>query len=151
MRILIVEDNMVDQELLLEHLQEQFMSKAKFRVADNLKSAFDYLQRRHSSIQPMQAPEDDGPYFHCVILDLGLPDSTGQDTFRALHSKHPTVPIVIVSNNKDADLAVKLVEEGAEDFILKDYSNTTDLFRRILFAVARTNRPTTKVVVKQSG
>lgn len=146
MRILIVEDNQADQELLLELLQDQFMQQAKFRVANDLRGAIDYLQRRHSSIMP-RAAVDDGPYFHCVLLDLGLPDSKGRDTFRAIHSKHPTVPIIIISNNLDPDLALELVREGAEDFILKNFSNPTDLFRRILYAVARSERTAQKINV----
>jgi len=138
MRILIVEDNQNDRELLLELLQDHFMAQAKFRTASTLEGAFEYLNRRHTSLAP-DVPADE-PYFHCVILDLGLPDSTGRDTFMAIHEAFPSTPIVIVSNNKDQDLAVQLIREGAEDFILKDFSNSTALFRRILFAVERSNR-----------
>lgn len=139
MRILIVEDNPVDQELLLENLQDHFMQQAKFRVAGDLQGALDYLNRRHSSLLPGGSTED-GPYFHCAIVDLQLPDSSGRDTFRTIHQAHAWLPIVIVSNNQDQDLAVELIRDGAEDFILKNFSDTTDLFRRVLFAVERAAR-----------
>jgi DNA-binding response OmpR family regulator len=139
MRILIVEDNPSDQELLLEWLQEHFIQQAKFRVASDLKGAFDYLNRRHSSLLPGGVTADE-PYFHCILLDLGLPDSNGRDTFRAIHGAHSHIPIVVVSNNPDQSLAVELIREGAEDFILKNFSDTNDLFRRILFAVERSTR-----------
>lgn len=151
MRILIVEDSPNDRELLLELLQDHFMTQAKFRMASSLKEAFDYLSRRRqtlTSIPPPMLPGEsappqpetvqvDEPYFDCIILDLQLPDSTGRDTFRALHDKYPELPIVIVSHNKDQKLALDLIKEGAQDFILKDYTNTAEVFRRVLFAVQR--------------
>ena len=127
MHILIVEDNQADRELLLEALQERFMKEAKFRVAMDLRSAFEYLDR----------VLDGEPFFNVVILDLGLPDSSGRDTFRAIHDKYPQVPIVVMSNNTDMDLALDLIREGAADFILKDYSNTITIFRRVVFAATR--------------
>ena len=127
MRILIVEDNQADQELLLELLQDQFLQEAKFRVATSLESALSYLQRTL----------DEAPFFDVVILDLKLPDSTGKETFRAIHRVHPKMPIVVMSHNKDPELALDLIREGAHDFILKDYTNPIAIFRRVLFAVER--------------
>ncbi len=154
MRILIVEDSPNDRELLLELLQDYFMTQAKFRMATSLKEAFEYLARRRQSLtsippsmatgvppepaleSTLQTPIDE-PYFDCVILDLHLPDSTGRDTFRTIHDKYPELPIVVVSHNKDQRLALDLIKEGAQDFILKDYTNPAEVFRRVLFAVQR--------------
>lgn len=130
MRILIVEDNHTDRELLLELLQDHFMQQAKFRVAHDLQTACEYLDRTL----------DNEPFFDVVILDLGLPDSAGRDTFRTIHTRYPTTPIVVMSHNKDPDLAIDLINEGAEDYILKNYTNTIEIFRRVLFAVARAKR-----------
>lgn len=146
MRILIVEDNPTDRDLLLALLQERFMSQAKFRLASDLRGAFDYLNRRHSSIIPSAELISNEPYFHCVILDLGLPDSNGRDTFEAIHQKHPHIPIVVVSNNLDQALAIDLIRGGAEDFILKDFTNTSDLFRRVMFAIERAARNTRREI-----
>jgi CheY-like chemotaxis protein len=98
MKILIVEDSTSDRELLLELLQQYFMTEAKFREANSLSTAFDYLKRGD---------------FDCVLLDLNLPDSTGWNTFHSLHDTFPSTPIVVVTHNKNPQLAVQLIREGA--------------------------------------
>lgn len=169
MRILIVEDSPNDRELLLELLQDHFMTQAKFRLASSLKEAFSYLSRRRQSFasippsmlpgaptsepppeQALQTPIDE-PYFDCVILDLQLPDSAGRDTFRAIHDKYPELPIVIVSHNKDQKLALDLIKEGAQDFILKDYTRPEEVFRRVLFAIQRTRNSSLPPVLSFSN
>lgn len=122
MRILIVEDSSADRELLLELLQQNFMTEAKFREAYNLSMALDYLSQWD---------------FDCVLLDLNLPDSVGWDTFQDIHISHPRIPIVVVTHNKSQKLALQLIREGACDVIVKDYTDPTTVFQRILFAVER--------------
>lgn len=125
MRILIVEDNPADRELLVFALQEHFKSEAKFREVSSLEDAHEYLKR---------GPVD------CIVLDLGLPDSSGLETFTRIYMAYPHVPIVIVSNTVNMTLAKDMIRTGAEDFILKDYTSTTMLFRRIVFAIERVKR-----------
>lgn len=125
MRILIIEDNPKDRELLIYALQEHFKSEAKFRDVSDLKSAHEYLERGNVD---------------CILLDLQLPDSSGIDTFLHVFTAYPQIPIVIVSHNANLKLATQMVRTGAEDYIIKDYTNTTVLFRRVLFAVERGQR-----------
>lgn len=132
MNILIVEDNPADRELLVEHLIDSFLNEARFRTADSLKEAFAYLARSL----------DGEPYFDVVLLDLQLPDSSGRETFQSIHEMYPDLPIVVLSHNTDQDLAVDLIHAGAQDFIIKNYSNPLDLFRRVLFAVERPSQKT---------
>lgn len=125
MRILIVEDNPQDRELLTFALQDHFKTEAKFREAHSLQDAHDYLKRGNVD---------------CILLDLQLPDSSGIDTFLHIYTAYPHIPIVVVSHNPHLELARQMVRAGAEDYILKDYTNTTAIFRRVLFAVERSRR-----------
>lgn len=122
MRILIVEDNPADRELLVYALQEHFKTEAKFREADNLKTAHEYLARGGVD---------------AIVLDLQLPDSSGLETFTRVHAAYPHLPVIVVTHNVDLELAVDIVQQGAEDVIIKDFTNTIVLFRRILFAIER--------------
>jgi DNA-binding NtrC family response regulator len=123
--ILIVEDNSSDRELLVYALAEHFKTEARFREASTLKQAQDYLERGGVA---------------CILLDLQLPDSAGLDTFLRIYTAYPQIPIVIVTHNANLELAKQLVKTGAEDVILKDFTNTTAIFRRVLLAQERTAR-----------
>src|ERR1700744_4061072 len=125
MRILIVEDSATDRELLKYLLADKFMSEAKFREASNLATAVKYL---------------DGGNIDCVLLDLQLPDSAGKETFEKLVSRYPDVPIIVMTHNKDRELAVSMIQLGAADYILKSYTDEEELFRRIVFAVEKHRR-----------
>lgn len=122
MKILIVEDSKTDREILKYLLESRFQREAKFREASNLEVATSYLLRGD---------------INCVILDLQLPDSAGKETFTKLATRFPEVPIIVMTNNKDRNLAIEMIQQGAVDFILKKFTDEEDIFRRVLFAVER--------------
>lgn len=125
MNILVVEDSSSDRELLIFTLQEHFQEEAHFREAATLKDAHSYLERGNVD---------------CIILDLQLPDSAGLDTFLRVYTAYPQIPIIIATHNANLELARQLVRAGAEDVILKNFTHTTAIFRRILLATERTAR-----------
>lgn len=57
-----------------------------------------------------------------MLLDLGLPDITGQELLEALREQGQQIPFIVVSGMSDIRLTVKMMKEGALDFILKDSS-----------------------------
>lgn len=122
MKILIVEDNPSDRELLKYLLEDKFQRDAKFREASNLRTAMGYLGRGD---------------IDCVLLDLKLPDSVGKETFLKISKRFPTVPVIVMTHTKDRDLAIDLVRRGAADYILKDYTDEDAIFERILIAIEK--------------
>lgn len=125
MRILIVEDSPTDRELLRYLLEDQFQSEAKFREANNLATAFRYLEQKN---------------IDCILLDLQLPDSAGKETFSKINDRFPDIPTVVMTHNKDRTLAIDMIKMGAADYVLKDFTNPEDIFRRIVFAVEKHHR-----------
>lgn len=121
-RILIVEDSPTDRELLRYLLESKFGSEAKFREAYNLESAVGFLDRGNTD---------------CIVLDLQLPDSAGKETFLKLSARYPDVPIIVMTHNKDRNLAIEMIRSGAADYVLKNYTDEEDIFRRIIFAVEK--------------
>ena len=56
-----------------------------------------------------------------VILDLGLPDLSGQDLLRKWRAEALNLPIVILSSRTDEAGIVEALETGADDYVTKPF------------------------------
>ncbi len=54
-----------------------------------------------------------------VCLDLGLGDMPGLDVLRHLRSRHPDVPVIVVTASDRAEDAVASMRDGAYDYLVK--------------------------------
>ncbi len=72
-----------------------------------------------------------------VLLDLALPGSQGLGGFQQVRQRAGEVPIIVLSSLEDESLALRAVQEGAEDYLLKGEVNSTLLVRSIRYAVER--------------
>jgi two-component system cell cycle sensor histidine kinase/response regulator CckA len=70
-----------------------------------------------------------------ILLDLSLPDSWGFDTFTRMHAQAPGVPIIVLSGLADETLAVKVMREGAQAFLVKGQADGSVLIRAIRHAL----------------
>ena len=58
--------------------------------------------------------------FDAIIVDLGLPDAGGIDAVLRLQTVAANVPLVVLSNHADDNVALEAVQAGAQDFLRKD-------------------------------
>ncbi|HET6204908.1 MAG TPA: sigma-54 dependent transcriptional regulator [Planctomycetota bacterium] len=65
-----------------------------------------------------------------VLLDYRLPDRTGLDVLKSLHSLAPDVPVLLLTAHASLAGAVAAVKEGAFDYLAKPYE-VDDLILRI--------------------
>lgn len=73
-----------------------------------------------------------------VMLDLGLPDSNGLETFAKVHTQAPQLPIIVLSSLDDESIAMKTVHEGAQDYVVKgENMDARLLVRTIHYAIER--------------
>ena len=72
-----------------------------------------------------------------VLLDLGLPDSQGLNTFEKTYALAPKVPILILTANDNDSLAVEAVRRGAQEYLIKGKIDGALLIRAINYAVER--------------
>lgn len=75
----------------------------------------------------------DAGRFNLVLLDLGLPDSSGLDTLRALRGYN--VPKVVLTAALDAN--GEWAKLGAMDFITKSAIGYETMYERIMFNVSK--------------
>ncbi|MBN2137466.1 MAG: PAS domain S-box protein [Sedimentisphaerales bacterium] len=77
--------------------------------------------------------------FDLALLDLGLPDSFGLDTFDRFHAACPNLPTVLVTGLEDEKTSIEAIKRGASDFLVKGVDSFIDiLVRTILYAIERT-------------
>jgi diguanylate cyclase (GGDEF)-like protein len=122
-RILLVEDNPGDARLLREVLRDADAPGFRIVEAGRLAEALARLEGEAG--------------FDVVLLDLSLPDSHGLDTLRRAHAHAPHVPIVILTGHNDETQAVRAVQEGAQDYLIKGTLDTALFTRAIRYAIER--------------
>ena len=71
-----------------------------------------------------------------VVIDLGLPDVDGEDLLRMIRSVSQ-VPIVVATARGGEDIIVKVLEYGADDYVIKPFG-PAQLDARIRAVLRRT-------------
>jgi diguanylate cyclase (GGDEF)-like protein len=122
-KVLLVEDNPGDARLVQEMLREAGST------------AFD-VQHVERLVEARQRVMQNGGDW-VVLLDLSLPDARRLEALMQLRAAAPDVPIVILSGLQDEQLAVKAVQEGAQDYLIKGRVDPDRLGRSINYAVER--------------
>lgn len=120
--VLLLEDNPGDERLVRERLAGARSAHFHLECVDHLAAGIDRLS--HGGIDVM-------------LVDLALPDSQGLDTFRQLHARQPSIPVVVLSGTVDEELAVQAVQDGAQDYLVKGAESSRGLWRALRYAIER--------------
>ena len=104
LRILHLEDNAPDAELLRAVLERQGVDCAIRRV--ETREAFEAALEREQ--------------FDLIISDYTLPSFDGLSALRIAGQKRPELPFVFVSGTIGEEAAVESLRRGATDYVLKD-------------------------------
>ena len=122
LRILVVEDNPADADIIREVLPTT--GPVSFHVES--------VARLSASLTRLQHEDID-----LVLLDLGLPESQGLQTLHQLHQAAPDVPVIILTGTDDRELGIAAVQAGAQDYLVKGQVNEHLLVRSIQHALER--------------
>lgn len=121
-RILLVEDEASDALILSTALERLGFAPHALEQATTLGDALRRLER-------------DPPQLG--IIDLGLPDSHGTDTVRRLRDAAPDLPLIVVSAAADTAAALRSLQQGADDYLVKGAYDGHALDRAIRYACER--------------
>jgi len=120
-RILLVEDNPADARLIREYIEDGPC------VTGNVSTpVLEHVPRLSQAIERIR---ENG--YDIILLDLGLPDSTGLDTLRAVLETTRKVPVIVLTGHSGDDMASASLQTGAEDYLSKD-GLTCDLLKRTM-------------------
>jgi two-component system, cell cycle sensor histidine kinase and response regulator CckA len=126
-RILLVEDNPLDVRLLREALRGFNGSQPSVTSVARLDDALKSLAQDSYDV---------------VLLDLSLPDSEGFDTLVRVRAQAPALPIVVLTGYDDDHFAVRAMQEGAQDYLVKGQMDGNLILRSVRYAVERARTTT---------
>lgn len=121
---LVIEDSRGDFALVEEYLHDQFSSPAITHAAT------------FREVKEILA-DDRGNRFDCIILDLSLPDKSGDNLIEEVVQRAGNVPIVVLTGFSDLSYSVKSLGIGVSDYLLKDEISPPLLYKSIIYSIKR--------------
>lgn len=122
MQILLIEDNEDDVEIIRHYLKDPAGGTYTLDWADTRAIGLAFLQKGEIDI---------------ILLDLSLPDSHGMETFIEVHTCAPFIPVVVLTGLEDDQLGLQMVEQGAQDYLVKGQFDAKLLSRTLRYALER--------------
>ncbi len=122
-KILVIEDNPGDAALIEIFLNEQILNPT-ITYVENFKQASRALTGKEAD-------------FDVALLDLSLPDKSGQPLVTEMLQLTSLCPIVILTGHGDIDFSIKSISQGISDYLVKDELDAVVLYKSIIYAVER--------------
>jgi signal transduction histidine kinase/DNA-binding response OmpR family regulator len=107
-KILYVEDNEYDARNFQRELEKSSLSTTLLTV-NTIAEALNYAEKKE---------------FDIVFLDYHLPGENGLSLLKTIRNKGFSIPVVIITNYADPQVAVEMMQSGASDYIPKSLLNT---------------------------
>lgn len=121
--ILVIEDNQGDfiliEDFLFEYIRAPKVSWAKnFKAAETILSTYNHK-------------------FDIILLDLSLPDHTGEALIVDILDLCPSTPVIVLTGYTDFEFGLRSLSMGVCDYILKDDLTAMALYKSILYSCER--------------
>ena len=104
-RVLVVDDNAFDSELMLHALKQGSFDTE----SDLVQTADEFVDKIRKN------------KYEIVLADYSLPEWNGMETVKLLRREGLDVPVVLVSGALGELKAVECIKQGAADYVLKDH------------------------------
>ncbi len=123
-RILIIEDNPGDVLLVEDYLDEHILTP-HFSYARSYSEAKEILSNPKIQV------------FDIILLDLTLPDKSGEDLIESMNSFTHEEPIIVLTGYSDLDFAMKSLSMGISDYLIKENINSSMLYKSVVYNIER--------------
>jgi len=107
-RILLVDDEAADAEILLRSLEQEFAND-EGRCVD-----FKIVARAEGALKALEEEE-----IHMVLTDVRMPGIGGIEFLKRVQAQNLSIPVLMVSGVNTLDTAVEAIRHGAFDYITK--------------------------------
>jgi len=121
-KVLYVEDDM-DHAILISELIKEIK---------NVHYKLTHVQQLNEALLEL-----DNDNYDIILLDLSLPDEQGVDTVTRVCEKAPDIPVVVISATDDETMAIKALQKGAQEYLVKGKVNSHSLSRILRYAIMR--------------
>ena len=126
LRVLHLEDNMLDHELVRSALEDQLTPTPEFLQVEDEAS----FRAALTGFRP-----------HLILSDFSLPNYDGLSAFELAHRLVPHLPFIIVTGAMGEEVAVDTLRRGVTDYVLKQrLERLTPAVRRALAEYAERDR-----------
>lgn len=122
LKILLIEDNLAEARLLQEYLKDT--KSPEFSLF--------HVQRLQEAIRQLTLEKYD-----IILLDLTLPDSQELSSIPSIIEKNSSIPIIILTNINDEEIALAAIKKGAQDYLFKKQITPDLLVHSIRYAIER--------------
>ncbi|PYU64345.1 MAG: hypothetical protein DMG56_06560, partial [Acidobacteria bacterium] len=121
--VLLIEDSAVDARLVKGMLEHDENGIFTLQHASTFEEGLRFL-----------APDS---LYRVILLDLGLPGSTGLETLRRIMPLAEGASVVVFTALQDEELGIAALREGAHDYVIKGQIHGGQLRRILRYAVER--------------
>jgi DNA-binding NarL/FixJ family response regulator len=132
-KLLIVEDDLEDEQILCEALLEIEENRLWSNWRSSSIVAVDQLSAALACLRDQT--------FDAILLNLSLPDSASLlDSFLNIRGATGAAPVLVLADEPDDNLANHLLREGVQDVLVKSEIDCLPLARAIRHAIERQRR-----------
>lgn len=121
--ILLIEDNAGDR-LLIEDYLEDNISRLKLITKESFQDSIATL-------------ENDSISLDVILLDLSLPDKTGEELLISIINKTKNTPIIVLTGYTNFEFGLHSLSLGISDYLLKDEITPSSLYKSIIYSIER--------------
>jgi PAS domain S-box-containing protein len=121
-RLLLIEDNPADVALIEIIVTEAGRGRFPLEFVSRLSAGLEWLAANDPAL---------------ILLDLSLPDSQGLNTLTRVRDCSPIIPVIVLTGLDDEELAMRALQNGAQDYLVKGTFDGEALIRSIRHAIER--------------
>lgn len=121
--ILLIEDNAGDR-LLIEDYLEDNLSRLNLINKESFQDALSTL-------------EDPTFQLDVILLDLSLPDKTGEELLISIINRAKNTPIIVLTGYTNFEFGLHSLSLGISDYLLKDEITASSLYKSIIYSIER--------------